>query len=82
MAERQAHPSQAIHYSPWLGAGREVMHEAPLGGGPRGAGLASPGSGFESKGRGGSLRGSSWAVLDLQLLGLFGFYYISLKKSF
>lgn len=58
------------------------------GKGPRGAGLASPGSGFESKVGGGCGGGPGVSVApvglssDLQLLGLFGFYYISLKKSF
>lgn len=59
------------------------------GKGPRGAGLASPDSGFESKVGGGCCRGGLGVSVapvglssDLQLLGLFGFYYISLKKKF
>lgn len=46
-----------------------------------GAGLASPGAGLESKGRGGACVAPVGLSSDLQLLGLFGFYYISLKKK-
>lgn len=58
------------------------MHEAPLGRGPAELVWLLRAQGLNQRTEGGASVAPVGLSSDLQLLGLFGFYYISLKKSF